>query len=132
MKKFLLSFCVLAVASVCVFMTSCKDEDALAAAAKNIPAPTVPFGYTSATYSYVLDGVTYNSIEELNAALATMDPGSTHTAQVIVTGVATDGTKTVVKGNEFELTIPVEGGEMVIPTVNIPALPDPHKAGSAE
>jgi len=55
MKKFLLSLCAIAVAGVCLFMTSCKDDDDpiiyndIASAIKNVMDP-------NATYRYWFDG----------------------------------------------------------------------------
>ena len=169
MKKYLLSFAMLALASMSVF-TSCKDDDepavpanvsvsvdkaalktAEAAAEQNAAAEALadaqaaaPAGatvtqdpktgdvtttnadqsYTVTTtetsYTYEVDGVTYNSIEAVQAALSELPAGSTATFVAVLHQTTTtqqynaDGTKNgpattnekTTKGKETEIEIP--------------------------
>lgn len=168
MKKSLLSFAMLALASMSVF-TSCKDDDetipavvsvtvdkaalkaAEAAAEQNAAAEALadaqaaaPAGatvtqdpktgdvtttyadqsYTVTTtetsYTYEVDGVTYNSIEAVQAALSKLPAGSTATVVTVLHQTTTtqqynaDGTKNgpattkeeTAKGKETEIEIP--------------------------
>ena len=89
MKKFLLSLCVLAVASVCVFMTSCKDDDENydVKTQVNLPASFVndikAKQDANCTYTYEVNGKVCNSVEELQAAIAELPAGET--AKITVT-----------------------------------------------
>ena len=86
MKKFLLSLCVLAAASVCVFMTSCKDDEGTnadyvsgqtqinkaEAKAEMAKAKDATLG----AYTYELNGKTYTSEDALIDAINKMEPGA--------------------------------------------------------
>ncbi len=122
MKKFLLSLCVLAVASVCVFMTSCKDEDddaenntVFAAIANTIAQNQDP----TCTYTYTLTvggkTTTYNSAEDLADALVELPQGTV--ADVAVVATLPDGTKK--PGTSTKITVPGQG-QKVSGTIEIP------------
>ncbi len=166
MKKFLLSTCAIAVASLCVFMTSCKDEDVLntvvtssvnkaqvaaaAAAAQSnsvaeaaaIAAATAPAtatvttegnkviiadgstGYTETStietkYTYELDGVTYESMDAVQAALAQKPAGSTATITTTLIQITT----TVVTAPDGTTTTkdPITTTSVQIWVINIPS-----------
>lgn len=98
---------MIAIASACVLMTSCKDDDA--------PRPKVSANVTELAaaekanpdmvYTYVLDGRTYNNAEELQAALADLEPGSSHNYTV----VATDkNDPTNVQRTQVSFTVPTD------------------------
>ena len=86
MKKFLLSLCVLAVAGVCMFMTSCKDGDELATRTRvvnNVEQAIAAVENPNFTYTYVLNGVSYNSLSDLSRAIENLPAGSENTIYVI-------------------------------------------------
>lgn len=110
---------MLAVASVCVFMTSCKDDDVpivnVTSNVSNLEAAEKANPNT--TYKYELDGVIYNSVEELQAALNALEPGSTgHTYTVIATD-KNDPSNTQ-RSETISFTVPTQGSVTV--TFNFP------------
>ena len=109
MKKFLLSLCVLAVASVCVFMTSCKDEDDNTSNYETVFNAIAPLLDPSCTYTYVLAGKTYDNLEDLAAAMAELPTGST--ATVTVNATTADGQK---KSGSVTGTVPAPGKQSSI------------------
>ncbi len=122
MKKFLLSLCVLAMASVCVFMTSCKDEDGNekdyvtqvnSNVAKKIAAAENTAVYT---YKYTMNGQTYNTAEELQEAIKELPVGTQAEVQVIATPKAGG---TVLYGKKTTFTVPTQGNQISV-TFNVP------------
>lgn len=104
MKKFLLSLCVLAAASVCVFMTSCKDDEGTnadyvsgqtqinktAAKAEIATAKDATLG----AYTYELNGKPYTSEDALIDAISQMEPGAEYT----ITTTNSNGQKATTQG----------------------------------
>ncbi len=118
MKKFLLSLCVLAVASVCVFMTSCKDSDEFNTHINNnaqsqIAAVQDP-GYT---YTYVLNGQTYNSLNALNKAIDELPAGSEGNTIYVVATPTDGGPAKTGKTSTFATPKP---GEKAVVSVEVP------------
>ena len=118
MKKFLLSLCVLAVASVCVFMTSCKDSDEFNThihnnAQSQIAAVQDP-GYT---YTYVLNGQTYNSLNALNKAIDELPAGSEGNTIYVVATPTDGGPAKTGKTSTFATPKP---GEKAVVSVEVP------------
>lgn len=118
MKKFLLSLCVLAVASVCVFMTSCKDSDEFNTHINNnvtsqIAAVQDP-GYT---YTYVLNGQTYNSLDALNKAIDELPAGSEGNTIYVVATPTDGGPAKTGKTSTFATPKP---GEKAVVSVEVP------------
>ena len=115
MKKFLLSLCVLAIAGVCVFMTSCKDNDEVATRVnsnvKTAIAAAQDAGYT---YSYVLNGQTYNSLDALNNAIADLPAGTQNEIYVVATP---DGGGAPITGQTTTFTTPQPGQTTTVPVV---------------
>lgn len=92
MKKFLLSLCVLAVASACVFMTSCKDEDDNTSNYEDIFSAVYSLLDPSCTYTFTYGGKPYKTVEDLAEALVnTPAPGGNFTVGVDAT--LPDGSK---------------------------------------
>ena len=95
MKKFLLSLCAIAVASACVFMTSCKDDDENydVKTQVNLPASFVndikAKQDANYNYTYEVNGKVCNNEEELKAAIAELPAGQT--AQIKVTATPKSG-----------------------------------------
>ena len=119
MKKFLLSLCVLAVASVCVFMTSCKDSDEFNTHINNNAASMIAAvqdaGYT---YTYVLNGQTYNSLDALNKAIDELPAGSEgNTIYVVATPTDGGAPKT---GQTTTFSTPKPGEKAVVVHVEVP------------
>ncbi|MCR4994649.1 MAG: hypothetical protein K6A32_04605 [Bacteroidales bacterium] len=127
MKKFLLSFCMLAVASVCVFMTSCKDDDeeamkqntTITGNVDDIVAQEIANGVT---YSFVVNGTTYNSWDDVVADFEDL-PAGTYTIQVIM---EKDGE--TYEGEPTTFTIPTSGS--VVVDVDIPTSDSEHSEGA--
>lgn len=114
MKKFLLSLCAIAVASACVFMTSCKDEDEYA---EQVNVPSVANAVASAqaagitaglTYSYKLNGQEYTSPEALQQAIAALEPGTQNNTLEVV---AKDAAGNVQVGKASTFNVPAAGGQ---------------------
>lgn len=144
MKKFLLSLCVFAVASACVFMTSCKDEDDNVQNYESILTAVSSMLDPTCTYTFTYGGKTYTTVEDLAEALAnTAGNGSNVTIGVDAT--LPDGSKKTGgsvsgkvpgpgKAGNFNFHIPVpngfkDGSKTVIwPSVS-PV--DPHNSSTA-
>ena len=117
MKKFLLSLCALAVAGVCVFMTSCKDDDELATRINsNIVSAIAAAQDAGYTYTYVLNGQTFTTPEALQAAINDLPAGSTNEIYVVAT--PTDGSQPI-QGQTATFTAP-QPGETTSFTVEVP------------
>ena len=118
MKKFLLSLCVLAVASVCVFMTSCKDSDEFSTHVTNDAKTVINQAQDPAyTYTYVLNGQTYNSLDALNKAIDELPAGSEgNTIYVVATPTGGGAAKT---GQTTTFSTP-KPGEKTIVKVEVP------------
>lgn len=105
MKKFLLSLCMIAVASVCVFsITSCKDDDEAAMQnSKNVSGTFEKIINDEiaqgVSYTFELDGTTYNNWADAKAALAAL-PAGNHTFK---TTMMKDGQ--VYQGNPVTFTV---------------------------
>ncbi len=129
MKKFLLSICMLAVASVCLFMTSCKDDDEPAVVQVTGSLDQVIGDETSTNpgfvYSFELDGRTYNSLDALKAAIAALPEGTTHTLTVI----GTDANGKAHRGNTTTFTSPRAGQSVTIP-IDVPLHDADHSQGA--
>ena len=103
MKKFLLSLCAVAVAGVCLFMTSCKDDDD-PIIYNNIAEAIQKVQDQEATYTYTLNGQTYNSLSALQNGQTktatsngrTPKAGQSSTVEVIVPSIDNDKNETVV------------------------------------
>jgi len=121
MKKFLLSLCVLAVASVCVFMTSCKDEDDNASNNEGLFTAIASKLDPSCTYTFVMGGKTYTTVEELVQALAEQPAGTA--ATVTVNATTPDGTK---KSGSISGTVVAPGQTSSI-TYDIPQRGNPKQ-----
>ncbi len=119
MKKFLLSLCVLAVASVCVFMTSCKDSDEFNTHINNnVKSEIAAAQDADYTYTYVLNGQTYNSLDALNKAIDELPAGSEGNT-IYVVATPTDGgpAKT---GKTSTFATPKPGEKAVVVSVEVP------------
>lgn len=134
MKKFLLSLCAIAVASACVFMTSCKDDDEWA---EQINVPSVANAVASAqaagvtaglTYSYQLNGQEYTSPEALQQAIAALEPGSQNNTLVVVAKDPATGASQSGKVTTF--SVPAVGGQPQQIVFNIPTTTNPTDDGS--
>ena len=127
MKKFLLSLCMIAVASVCVFsLTSCKDdeEDMQNSTTVSGNIDSILSGQTAkgVSYSFTIDGQTYPSWAAAKDALSKL-PAGTHTIQASMTK---DG-KTY-QGNPSTFTIPQNGS--VVVSIDLPTSDSLHSTGA--
>ncbi len=75
MKKFLLSLCAIAVAGVCMFMTSCKDDDD-PIIYNNIKEAVEKVQDQDAVYEYYLNGQKVETLEQLQKLLENQVPGT--------------------------------------------------------
>ena len=117
MKKFLLSLCVLAVAGVCVLMTSCKDDDELATRVNtNIASVIAAAQDAGYTYTYVLNGQTYTSLGAVQDAINDFPAGTTNEIYVVAT--PNDGGQPK-QGEAATFTTPQPGGSTTF-TVDVP------------
>lgn len=108
MKKFLLSLCVLAVAGVCVFMTSCKDDDELQTRVNSNVETAIAAAQDDANYDYqyVLNGQTYTSLEALQNAISELPADSQNEVYVVATNKTTGEVK---QGTTSSFTAPQPG-----------------------
>lgn len=118
MKKFLLSLCVLAVASVCVFMTSCKDEESMEQITRvNVSLSKVFAAEDPAyTYTYTLNGVSYTTPEAVQAAVNALPAGSEAVLEITATNNADP---TQVKKTSNTIKIPAAGSSVQSTPSNI-------------
>ena len=126
MKKFLLSLCMIAVASICVLsITSCKDDDEMQS------TTTVSGNFDSiikgqidkgVSYSFVIDGQNYSSWDAAKNALAGLPAGS-HTFQTVMNK---DGQ--TYKGTPTTFTVPTSGS--VTFNVDVPTADAEHSTGA--
>lgn len=108
MKKFLLSLCVLAVAGVCVFMTSCKDDDELQTRVNSNVETAIAAAQDDANYDYqyVLNGQTYTSLEALQNAISELPADTQNEVYVVATNKTTGEVK---QGTTSSFTAPQPG-----------------------
>jgi hypothetical protein len=118
MKKFLLSLCVLAVASACVFMTSCKDEDDTTSNYETMFNAISSLLDPSCTYTFKVGGKSYTTVEDLVQALVATPAGSSVNVDV---EAATPNGK---KNGSITGTIPAAGQKTTV-TYNIPQRGNP-------
>lgn len=109
MKKFLLSLCAIAVAGVCMFMTSCKDDDD-PIIYNNVAEAIQKVQDQDAVYTYTLNGQTYNTVAELQAAINALPADSEFTITVTETKggeskTATSNGRTPKTGQSGQTTI---------------------------
>ena len=127
MKKFLLSLCMIAVASVCVFsFTSCKDDEeemmnstTVSGTMDSIIAAQTAKGVS---YSFTIDGQNYSSWAAAKDALAKL-PAGVHTVQATMTK---DG-KTYT-GDATTFTVPENGSVTV--KIDLPTADAQHSTGA--
>lgn len=117
MKKFLLSLCVLAVAGVCVFMTSCKDDDELQTRVNsNVETAIKNAEDANYDYKYVLNGQTYTSLEALDQAIKDLPADSQNEIYV----VATDKNTGEVKQGATSSFVAPQPGKTTTVNVEVP------------
>lgn len=109
MKKFLLSLCAIAVAGVCMFMTSCKDDDD-PIIYNNVAEAIQKVQDQDAVYTYTLNGQTYNTVSELQAAINALPADTEFTITVTETKggeskTATSNGRTPKTGQSSQTTI---------------------------
>jgi hypothetical protein len=109
MKKFLLSLCAIAVAGVCMFMTSCKDDDD-PIIYNNVAEAIQKVQDQAAVYTYTLNGQTYNTPAELQAAINALPADTEFTITVTETKggeskTATSNGRTPKTGQSGQATI---------------------------
>lgn len=127
MKKFLLSLCMLAVASACVFMASCKDDDELARAKVSGTLEQVvnnEMRQHGVSYTFQLDGQIYNSYSAFAEAVAALPAGSNHTMSVTMV----DKNGNAHKGDSVSFTVPASGSVTV--PVDVPVHNADHSDGA--
>jgi hypothetical protein len=108
MKKFLLSLCVLAVASVCVFMTSCKDEDDTPQNKETMFNAISSLLDPSCTYTFKVGGKSYSTVEDLVDALVATPAGSS--INVVVDADTPNGKKS----GSITGTVPAAGQKTTV------------------
>lgn len=143
MKKFLLSLCVLAVASACVFMTSCKDEDDTTSNYETMFTAISSLLDPSCTYTFNVGGKTYTTVEDLVQALVATPAGTPINVDVnantpngkkngSITGtVPGTGQKTTVTYNIPQRGNPKTGHMDVQWNTSAPVVIDIHNGGAA-
>ena len=126
MKKFLLSLCMIAVASFCVLsITSCKDDDEMQSTTTvSGNFDSIINGQTAkgVSYSFVIDGQNYSSWDAAKNALAGLPAGS-HTFQTVMTK---DGQ--TYKGTPTTFTVPSTGSVTI--NVDVPTADAEHSTGA--
>lgn len=115
MKKFLLSLCAVAVAGVCLFMTSCKDDDD-PIIYNNITEAIQKVQDQGATYTYTLNGQTYNSLSDLQTAINNLPADTEFT--ITVTETKGGETKTATSNGRTPKVGQSSTVEVIVPSID--------------
>ena len=115
MKKFLLSLCAVAVAGVCLFMTSCKDDDD-PIIYNNIAEAIQKVQDQEATYTYTLNGQTYNSLSALQNAVNNLPADTEFT--ITVTETKGGQTKTATSNGRTPKAGQSSTVEVIVPSID--------------
>ena len=115
MKKFLLSLCAVAVAGVCLFMTSCKDDDD-PSIYNNITEAIQKVQDQDATYTYTLNGQTYKSLSDLQSAINNLPADTDFT--ITVTETKGGQTKTATSNGRTPKVGQSSTVEVIVPSID--------------
>ena len=115
MKKFLLSLCAVAVAGVCLFMTSCKDDDD-PIIYNNIAEAIQKVQDQEATYTYTLNGQTYKSLSDLQSAINNLPADTDFT--ITVTETKGGQTKTATSNGRTPKVGQSSTVEVIVPSID--------------
>lgn len=117
MKKFLLSLCAVAVAGVCLFMTSCKDDDD-PIIYNNIKAAIeqVQDKGEDVKYEYNLNGTTYSSLDALQNAINNLPADTEFT--ITVTETKGGQTKTATSNGRTPKAGQSSTVEVIVPSID--------------
>lgn len=115
MKKFLLSLCAIAVAGVCMFMTSCKDDDD-PIIYNNVAEAVQKVQDQAATYTYTLNGQTYSTPAQLQAAINNLPADTEFT--ITVTETKDGQTKTATSNGRTPKTGESGQATIIVPSID--------------